>query len=254
MLPQYGEKHEHNSLITPSRMLEHRRQYGRLPSSTPPKTIICCFQGRFVKETLDTMAHRQCDGCFSKLFYLTDYPSTAIAELASGAPAAVAKMEEFIAWGVTEFISIGVAGSLQSKAGIGDLIVCDKAVRDEGTSYHYLPPTKYIHAPRRMTNKLINLLKKAELPHLIGTSWTTDSFYRQTAEEVKHFQKENVLTVEMETAALFALAHFYQVDLGTLLVIGDSHDGELWQPHLEDERPRKGLRSLLNIALEASKQ
>lgn len=252
MLPQYGEKHEHSSLITPSKVMDHRRQFGRFPSTPAPKTVIFCYQSRFLKQVLEEMPNKQCDGCFSKLFYLTDHLSVAIGDFGIGSPLIAAKMEELIAWGVQQFISIGTAGSLQSKVGIGDIVVCEKAIRDEGTSHHYLPPTKYIHAPRRMTNKLQNLLKKASIPYHIGSTWTTDSFYRQTAEEVQYYQKEGVLTVEMEAAAMFAVAHFYQVDLGAMFAISDSHADLVWQPHFEDERPLLGLRSLLKIALEAS--
>lgn len=254
MLPQFGEKHELSSLITPAKVLEHRRQYGRLPSFAPPKTVIFCYQGRFLNQILEKMPHQQCDGCFSKLFYLNDYPTVAIGDFGIGGPVIAAKMEELISWGVEQFISIGTAGSLQAKVGIGDLIICEKAIRDEGTSHHYLPPSKYIHAPRRMTSKLQNLLKKANLPHHVGSTWTTDSFYRQTAEEVQYFQKEGVLTVEMEAAALFAVAHFHQIDLGAMFVISDSHVDLIWEPHLEDDKPRQGLRTLLKIALEASQQ
>ncbi len=253
MLPQYGEKHEHSSLITPSKVLEHRRQFGRLPSTPPPKTVLFIFQGRFMKQLLEEMPHQQCDGCFSKLYYLKDYPTIAIGDFGVGSPNIATKMEELISWGVQQFIGIGTAGSLQTKVGIGDIVVCEKAIRDEGTSHHYLPPTKYIHAPRRMTNKLHNLLKKENFPCHIGCSWTTDSFYRQTAEEVQHYQKEGVLTVEMEAAAMFAVAHFYQVDLGAMFTISDSHADLIWQPHFEDERPKQGLRALFKVAIEAAK-
>lgn len=245
MLPQFGDKHEHSSLTSPTN--------GRLPKSTAPKTVIFCYQNRFFKEILEEMPHQQCDGCFSKLFFLNDYPGVGIGDFGVGAPASALKMEELITWGVQQFISIGTAGSLQTKAGIGDIVVCEKAIRDETTSHHYLPPTKYIHAPRRMTNKLQLQLKKADVPFLIGSTWTTDSFYRQTAEEVSLYQREGVITVEMEAAALFAVAHFYQVDLGAMFTISDAHSDLVWQPRQEDERTAKGLRTLLKIALAASK-
>jgi uridine phosphorylase len=101
-----------------------------------------------------------------------------------------------------------------------------------------------------MTNKLQSLLKKGNLPHYVGSTWTTDSFYRQTAEEVQLFQKEGVLTVEMEAAALFAVAHFHQVDLGAMFVISDTHSNLVWQPHLEDDRIRQGLDALLKMMVE----
>jgi uridine phosphorylase len=245
MLHRFEEKHERSSL-------EYRKQFGRLPTAPPPKTVIFCYQGRFLKSVLSRMPHQSCDGCFSKLHFLTDCPGVAIGDFGIGAPAIASKMEELIAWGVEQFISIGTAGTLQIKAGIGDIVLCEKAVRDEGTSSHYLPLAKYIHAPRRMTNKLLQELKKAELSHHIGSTWTTDGFYRQTKEEVQRYQKEGVITVEMEAAALFAVAHFYQVDLGALFTISDSHADLIWQPHLEEEKVNHGLNILLDIALNAA--
>lgn len=252
MLPQFSDKHEHSSLTSPSKLLQHRKQFGRLPAHAAPKTVIFCYQSRFLKQALESTPHEQCDGCFSKLYFLKDHPGVAVGDFGTGAPVMAAKMEELIAWGVEQFISVGTAGSLQQKAKVGDIIVCEKAVRDEGTSHHYLPQTKYIHAPRRMTNKLQNHLKKAEVPYLVGSSWTTDSFYRQTAEEVLFYQKEGILAVEMEAAALFAVAHFYRVDLGVMFTISDSHADLVWQPHLEDERTAQGLHTLLKVALSTS--
>ncbi len=253
MLPQFGETNENPPLSTPSKLLENRRQFGRLPSSLAPKTVIFCYQSHFFKSVLEKMPHKQCDGCFSKLHFLTNYPGVAIADFGAGAPIAAAKMEELIAWGVLQFISIGTAGSLQTKAKVGDVVICEKAIRDESTSQNYLPAAKYIHAPRRMTNKLQMQLKKADIPFHIGSTWTTDSLYKQTAEEIVLYQKENVLTVEMEAAALFAVAHFFQVDLGALFTISDSHFDLIWQPHHEDERIQKGLQALLQTALAACK-
>ena len=68
------------------------------------------------------------------------------------------------------------------------------------------------------------------------------------------YQKEGVLTVETEAAALFAVAHFYQVDLGAMFTITGSQQGSLWEPQPEDEPTHKGLESLLAAALEASKE
>ena len=254
MLPQFSEKHNQPSLITPEKVMEHRRQYGRYPTTPPPKTVIFCYQSRFFTQILEEMAHRRCDGCFSKFYYLTDHPSVAIGDIGIGAPQAATKMEELISWGVKQFISIGTAGSLQKKVGVGDVVLCDQAIRDEGTSFHYIPPSKYIHAPRRMTNKLQQLLKASQVPYHIGCSWTTDSFYRQTLEEIDHYQKEGVLSVEMEASALFAVAHYHKVDLGAMFTITDTHADLDWKPHFEDTRPRNNLRQILNIAIQAASE
>ncbi len=246
--------HDHPSILSPSKSLEQKRRLARLPTTSAPKTVIFCNQNHFLKKTLDLMSYRQCDGCFSKLYYLTEYPEVAIANFGLGASVIALKMEELIAWGVEQFISMGTAGSLQTKAKIGSLVVCEKAIRGESTSQHYLPATKYIHAPRRMTNKLQLQLKKENIPFLIGSTWTIDRFQEQAAEEIALYQKEGVLTVESETAALFAVAHFYQVDLSAFFTISDAYSDLIWQSNLEEENIEKGLRTLLKIALAASKE
>lgn len=237
MFPQFGKKQQESPLL--------------FPDCTAPKTVIFCDQSKFFKQVLEKMPHITCDGHFSKLHFLTENPGIAIADFGSTAAIVAAKMEELIAWGVQEFIYISAVGSLQDKAGIGDIVVCEKAIRGETTSQQYLPPTKYIHAPRRMTSKLLQELKKAEVGCHIGSSWTIDNLYHM--QEAPLYQKEGILTVEMQAAALFAVAHFYQVDLGAMFAISDSHSNLLWESKMEDERTLRGLHTLLNIALATTK-
>lgn len=230
----------------------HRENSSRSPSAPVPKTVILCDQGRFFKQVLEQMPHIQCEGCSSKLYFLTHNPGVAIGDFGVSASSAAAKMEELIAWGVQQFISIAVAGSLQTKATTGDIVICEKAVRDETTSRRYLPPTKYVHAPRRMMTKLLSELKKSEVPCLIGGTWTIDNLYDMS--DALQYQKEGILTVETQAAALFAVAHFYQVDLGAMFAISDSHEKLLWESTSEDERTLRGLHTLLHIALAAVKE
>lgn len=252
MLPQYSEKHAHASMITPAKRLDHKRLHGRFPKSAPPKTVILCYSSRFMKKVLENYAHQQCEECFSELYYLTDHPSVAIANFGVGAPIAALRLEDMIAWGVKQVISIGSAGAISSKLAIGDIVLCEKAIRDEGTSFHYIPPAKYIHAPQRMKLLLGSHLKQMDIPHRIGATWTTDSFYRQTAPEVKHFQDEGILTVEMEASALFAVAHVHQIDLGSLFTISDLHTDQDWMPDFENKKTKEGMQTLLKVALAAS--
>ncbi len=239
-------------MITPAKRLDDQRHHGRLPKSAAPKTVIFCHSTRFMKQILERYAHQQCEECFSKFYFLTDYPSVCIGNAGVGAPVAAIQAEELIAWGVKQFISIGIAGAVSPKLAIGDHVLCEKAIRDEGTSFHYIPPAKYIHAPQRMRLLLDKHLKEMQVPYRIGTTWTTDSFYRQTAQELKHFQDEGVLTVEMEAAALFAVAHVHQIDLGTLLTISDLHTDQEWKPDFESEKRWEGLHTLLKVALAAA--
>lgn len=252
MLPQLHEKYSQPSLITPAKWLEHNRQKGLLPIINAPQAIIFCSHRHFLETTLQKYKHKSYAGCFKNVFFLDDFPSLAIAYLETGAPAAVHQMESLIAWGVTRFVCLGTAGTIHNQLGIGDIVLFEKAIRDEGTSYHYIEASKYIHAPRRMTNLLADLLKQTKTSHHIGSTWTTDGFYRQTSLEIQHFQQEGVLAVEMQTAALFAIAHVHQIDLGSMVVINDSHTQLEWNPHLEDEKVENSLYSLFEIALMAA--
>lgn len=252
MLPQLHEKYSHPSLITPAKWLEYNRQKGLLPTTPVPQAVIFCSHGRFLQAILQKHKHKSSGGCFNKVFLLEDFPYLAVAYLGTGAPAAAHQMEALIAWGVKRFICIGTAGTLHSNVGIGDIVLFEKAIRDEGTSYHYIEASKYIHAPRRMINLLQDLLKQANTQYHIGSTWTTDGFYRQTSLEIQHFQQEGVLAVEMETAALFAIAHVHQIDLGAMVVISDSHTQLEWEPHLEDKKVESSLHSLFETALKAA--
>lgn len=252
MLPQFEQEETSPPVVTAAQRLEQRKKCARLPSVTPPKTVIFCFHSPFVKKILQTLSYTVCDGSFSKLYFLTDYKGVALSDFGGGASLTASKMEELIAWGVEQFISIGTAGTLSPKAPIGTLIVCEKAVRDEITSKHYLPSAKYIHSPRRMTNKLQQALKKADCPYLIGSTWTTDRLCEPKEADVQHYKCEGVLALDRETAALFAVAHFYQVDLGALLTISNSHADILWDPDSEDELVNQGLQNLFKAASEAA--
>ena len=119
-----------------------------------------------------------------------------------GAPTAVMTLEELIGFGITIFVNLGTAGGLQETMSIGDIVVCERAIRDEGTSYHYLPDAKYAYACPELTAGLHTAIKSKGLPVLTGTSWTTDAPYRETIEEVRLYRAEGVATVEMEAAAL----------------------------------------------------
>ena len=161
-------------------------------------------------------------------------------------------LEELIVQGIRRFLSIGTAGSLQRDLGIGDIVVCDRAIRDEGTSHHYLPPDTYAHASPAATARLVDALQATGTPHSVGTSWTTDAPpYRETIAEVRHYQAAGVLAVEMEAAALFAVAAYRGVEMGALLTISDTLGDLKWDPHFRSDTTRESLETLYRVAVQA---
>jgi len=166
-----------------------------------------------------------------------------------GAPVAAIMVEELAAFGVKKFISIGKAGTLQKNLEIGDIVVCEKAVRDEGTSHHYMKPSRFSYASKRLTKKVQETLKQEKVQYQNGTSWTIDAPYRETLKEARQYQKEGVATVEMEAAALFAVAQYRKLEMASLFTISDSLAELKWKPHFENPKTRQGLETLFQVAL-----
>lgn len=134
-------------------------------------------------------------------------------------------LEEVIARGPLKYIACGGCGVLDPEIAVGNLIVPTEAVRDEGTSYHYLPPGRESQAHPQAVAAIEATLTKNKVSYLLGKTWTTDAPYRETQGKVQLRRSEGCLTVEMEAAAFFAVAQFRGVILGQILYGGDDVSG-----------------------------
>ena len=145
-----------------------------------------------------------------------------------GAPIAAGLLEEAIAFGCRKFIACGGCGVLEKEMAVGHLIVVSGAVRDEGVSYHYLPAGREVTANEIGMNALVNAMNDRGLPYRVGKTWTTDAPYRETVKKIETRRAEGCLTVEMESAALIAVAQFRRVLFGQALYGGDDLSGVEW--------------------------
>ncbi|HEX6487606.1 MAG TPA: nucleoside phosphorylase, partial [Candidatus Dormibacteraeota bacterium] len=141
------------------------------------------------------------------LVYEIEHKGVPLAVMHSGigAPAAVFLYEDLIARGCTTLVACGGAGALVDHP-LGHPIVVSSAVRDEGTSFHYLPPGREVEADPGGVAVLSQVLEERDLPYEVGKTWTTDAPYRETRGKVANRRAEGCLTVEMEAAALIAVA------------------------------------------------
>lgn len=240
--PQFKDKHQFDALISPKKSLDYQRQIGRVPEGPCPDRVIICYQSALMDRVAASRPGRWSSGAFRRLYWLDDAPGCAIGNYGVGAPRAVLSMEMLIAWGVKDFISIGTAGAIASDLKIGDLVGCDRAIRDEGTSHHYLPLGRYSYPTDEG-----RFAKKFQR---VGTTWTLDAFFRHTREEIAAYQSEGVLTVEMEASALFAVAQMRGVQIGAGFVISDLLHGDEWDPHFLKDSVEQGLDRLLQMAVE----
>ena len=145
-----------------------------------------------------------------------------------GAPLAAAILEETIALGCRNFIACGSAGVLDRSIAVGHLLVPISAVRDEGTSYHYLPPGREAEPTPEAVAAIERVLARHQVEYLLTKTWTTDGLFRETRTRTALRRSEGCLAVEMEAAALFAVARFRNVKIGQILYGGDNLDSEAW--------------------------
>ncbi len=199
----------------------------------PAACVLCFFH--------DVIAHLQQAGLLTEVarlrsemgahpVYCLSTPAGPVALLhpGIGAPLAAALLEEAIALGARTFVACGGAGVLERDIAVGTVLVPAVAVRDEGTSYHYLPPAREVALVPAVVSAIEAALTGKGVPHRRVKTWTTDAFYRETPGRIARRQAEGCSCVEMETAALCAVAQFRQVAFGQLLYGGDDVSGVVW--------------------------
>ena len=157
-----------------------------------------------------------------------------IAHPGVGAPLAAGVMEELIALGCRKFLACGSAGVLDRSLAAGTVVVPSAAVRDEGTSYHYVKPARDISTDPEVVKTIEEVLQRRGVTYRVGKTWTTDAFYRETPKRIATRRTEGCLTVEMECSALLAVAQFRNVSFGQLLATGDDVSGDVWDPRQRD--------------------
>jgi uridine phosphorylase len=251
--PNYKNKHNENSIFSPADFVAYMSELGRYSDFKPPEGVILCYTGNVIAYATANYTVTTVDGISSgiHLFNETDNRVGIIGNFGIGAPMVIAIVEELIALGAKSFVSIGMAGTLQKDLKIGDIVVCDRAIRDEGTSHHYLKPSKYAYASPEMTERIKQVLEKQRVDYFTGTSWTIDTPYRETVAEAKQYQKEGIATVDMEASALFAISQYRGVQMGAIFTISDSLASLEFSPGFHLEATGKGLEILCRVAIEA---
>lgn len=163
-----------------------------------------------------------------------------------GAPAAAQLMDFLIACGCKKIISTGSCGVLTDLAE-NEFLIPVKALRDEGTSYHYLPASRYIELDKSVRGAIEQTFRDGKLPFRECVTWTTDGFFRETRDMVAYRRAEGCTTVEMECAALAACARKRGAAFGQILYTADSLANVL--AHDERDWGQKSLRKALELCV-----
>jgi uridine phosphorylase len=242
---EYDE--DKNAVIRPTRIFK--------PIDIAKRCVVCNF-GEAIKKVLGEYPHRLITYFGAEAIKLPIYgleykgKKIALAVAYVGAPGAAVQMEVLTALGCRKYIACGGCGVLQKDIAVGHLIIPTAAVRDEGTSYHYVKAAREIAADERGVGVVENILTQHGVPYIKAKTWTTDAFYRETPAKIQQRIGEGCVTVDMEASAYMAVAQYNKVEFGQILYAGDNLAGVEWD-HRDWDSQTSIRENVLRMALDA---
>jgi len=234
--PNVGEKHRLNPVITSEQDL--RTNYGGRIPRVPRKAVLVYDSD--LEDALLMNGGLRLSKRFKHLLasrvYLARSRDTVLVRLAIGAPITALVVENLITMGAREFLIIGTAGGLK-RPRPGDLFLCTRALRDEGTSHHYIPDSPFAEPDPELSRTLSRAMKEGNLVFRSAPSWTIDAPYTESVEELNRYSKEGIMTVEMEAAALFAVAKAKGVKAAAVFMVSDVLSERGWSGFVRGTKP-----------------
>ena len=209
-----GKRYDEVSVFQPDALLREARRQKDLPFHSVPPVCILDPDGDIVRRLRRTGAARLSEGwaCYHTELFEFEMGSQVfgIVGCAVGSSFAVLVAEQLFASGCRFLISITSAGQILEAGPPPYFVVIDRALRDEGTSYHYLPPAAFAAADQALVAKAEEALRTIDIAVHRGATWTTDAPFRETALAVAAARGQGILAVEMEAAALYAFSRSQQ--------------------------------------------
>lgn len=229
--PIHPEKYKLKEMYGARDIVEYRKKVGRMPSLSAPEGVLFCLERGLPWRLRWRIPVKRAGGMNGDFYALkkTKDRIGIMTGFGGGSPMTVELAEEFAAMGVKSMILMTWGGLLQPEMQPGDIVVIDTAIRDEGTSYHYLPPSKHVQASPELADQLIHAIESRGGKSTRGTTWTTDAPFRETVEEIRQYQSEGVKTVEMESAGLFTIGQVRNIPVVSVVVGMDSLAEYRWR-------------------------
>lgn len=253
LFPNFPNKYNLESIIRPQDMLAIRKLQGKISNAPSPDGVLICMRSDLPRRLYWKSPIKKIGRTLGDIYIVkhTQGKVGVLTNFGIGAPALTACVEELIAWGVKRFILLSWGGALQKNLQSGDIILTDRAIRDEGVSHHYQPPEKYSYADPSLKYRLEETLNSNEVKFLSGDTWTTDAPYCETKDEVLYYQSEDVQVVEMEIASLFALAKKRNVKAASIVIVSDSLANLKWQPPMNMQSIDHSFKTCYLLSIKA---
>jgi uridine phosphorylase len=198
------------SVFAPAALLREARRQKGLANMDVPQVCILDADGDLVRELRRTGAAQPFTGwpCYHTELYTFDLGGRRVGIVGRvvGASFAVLVAEELFASGCNVLVSLTSAGQITPAGPPPYFVVIDRALRDEGTSYHYASPSEFAEADPELVKIAAGALAETGLRSVVGASWTTDAPFRETLEAIEAARSKGILAVEMEAAALYTFA------------------------------------------------
>jgi uridine phosphorylase len=198
------------SVFVPDHLLREARRQKAIPPGRVPRICVLDPDGDVVRHVITGNQARLSSSwaCYHTNLYEVEHAGAefGIIGCAVGAPFAVLVAEELFASGCELLISVTSSGLIRSDAEPPFFVLIERALRDEGTSYHYLPPADYAHIDDRLLCAFEGIAAEAGVPVRRGSTWTTDAPFRETHPAIDYAASEGIVAVEMEAAGLYAFA------------------------------------------------
>ncbi|HEY5080442.1 MAG TPA: nucleoside phosphorylase [Bauldia sp.] len=205
-----GKEYDAPSAFTPENLLREARRQKNLAVGSVPEICVLDPDGDIVRHLRATTRTRRHPlwACYHTDLYIFDQDGLqfGIIGCAVGAAFAVLVAEELFASGCQLLLSMTSAGQILPVQPPPYFIIIDRALRDEGTSYHYLPPSDFSEANPQLIGFAQEAVAAADMPVLVGAAWTIDAPFRETETAIEAARQVGILAVEMEAAALYAFA------------------------------------------------
>jgi uridine phosphorylase len=236
-IPIIENNHEEEDIITPSAEYEYELKFSERKEY--PENCFIFFQPEIMDKFTKGMELKLLDTFLGSYnFYKTTHKGKSFGVILFKIKKTLSSLliERLIIRGVKKFITVGISGSLSPRSKAGEVYLCSKSIRDEGTSYHYLKPSKYAEPSKTLNDLISKQFSKDEIEFSEGITWTTDAGYKESKEKAKKYGEEGVICIDMESASLFAIASHRKVDLSSIFILSDFTDKDLnWNPEFHDE-------------------
>jgi uridine phosphorylase len=209
--PILDNKHASSpSVFVPSALLREARRQKNIAAVQVPSVCLLDPDGDLVRVLRETGRAKPFAGwpCYHTELdtFLLAGQQVGIVGRVVGAPFAVLVAEELFASGCRLLVSLTSAGQIVPSKTPPYFVIIDRALRDEGTSYHYAIPSEFAEADPQVVKVAADALLETTLQAVVGSSWTTDAPFRETAEAIEAARAKGILAVEMEAAALYTFA------------------------------------------------